>query len=419
MPLGRSESDDVTDLLPDIIPVVIVTGFLGAGKTSLLNSLLSDSCFRDTAVVVNEFGDIAVDHNLVRVGSQDLIVTTTGCLCCTASSDIRASLFDLFEARRSGAAPPFSRVVVETTGLADPAPIVNALTPGALPAKEQRVEIVGRRFRLAAIVTCFDVITGELALTRAFEAVKQVAFASTIMLTKTDLAKDPASRRDIAELTMRLAKMNPSAKIVDRNDPGFSLVDSFDGTYTPSGQVDDVGGWLALDRMLRSRDDHIGPAASSSHANDIRAISLIHDGLVTRAALDAFLMLLSSTAGASLLRMKGLVRIADDPDRPVVVHAVQHLMHPPTRLSAWPDEDRRTRLVVIGRGHDERALVDLFHALTDADSRSAGPRNWGIPALAAACVLAVAIVAALFHLIGTDAAAAIPQLVIPSNGDRP
>ena len=409
----------MTDLLPDIIPVVIVTGFLGAGKTSLLNSLLSDSCFRDTAVVVNEFGDIAVDHNLVRVGARDLIVTTTGCLCCTASSDIRASLFELLEARRTGVAPPFSRVLVETTGLADPAPIVNALTPGALPAKELRDEVVGRRFRLGAIVTCFDVITGELALTRAFEAVKQVAFASTIVLTKTDLAKDPAYRSDIAELTTRLAKMNPSANIVDRNDPGFSFADLFDGRYTPSVQVDDVSGWLALDRMLRSQDAHIGPAASSSHANDIRAISLIHDGPVTRGALDAFLMLLSSTVGANLLRMRGLVRIVDDPDRPMVVHAVQHLMHPPTRLSAWPDEDRRTRLVVIGRGHDERALVKVSHAVMDADNRRASARNWGIPALAAACVLAVAIGAALLHLVGTDAAATIRQLVIPANGDRP
>ena len=355
----------------------------------------------------------------MRVGSQDLIVTTTGCLCCTASSDIRASLFELLEARRTGVAPPFSRVLVETTGLADPAPIVNALTPGALPAKEPRDEVIGRRFRLGAIVTCFDVITGELALTRAFEAVKQVAFASTIVLTKTDLAKDPASRRDIAELTARLAKMNPSAKILDRNDAGFSFADLFDGRYTPSGQVEDVSGWLALDRMLRSQDAHIGPAASSSHANDIRAISLIHDGPVTRVALDAFLMLLSSTVGANLLRMKGLVRIADDPDRPMVVHAVQHLMHPPTRLSAWPDEDRRTRLVVIGRGHDERALVEVFHALMEADNRSASARNWGIPALAAACVLAVAIGAALLHLVGIDAAAAIHQLVNSANGDRP
>jgi len=409
----------VTDLLPDIIPVVVVTGFLGAGKTSLLNSLFLDSCFRDTAVVVNEFGDIAVDHNLVRVGSQDLMVTTTGCLCCTASSDIRASLFELLEARRSGVAPPFSRVLVETTGLADPAPIVNALTPGALPAKELRDEVVARRFRLGAIVTCFDVITGELALTRAFEAVKQVAFASTIVLTKTDLAKDPASRRDIAELTTRLAKMNPSAKILDRNDPGFSFADLFDGAYTPSSQVDDVSGWLALDRMLRSQDAKFGSAASSSHANDIRAISLIHDGPVTRVALDAFLMLVSNTVGANLLRMKGLVRIADDPDRPMVVHAVQHLMHPPTPLSAWPDEDRRTRLVVIGRGHDERALAEVFQVLIDADNRPASARNWRIPALAAACILAIAISAALVQLVKSDAAAAIRRLVISANGDRP
>jgi len=140
---------------------------------------------------------------------------------------------------------------------------------------------------------------------------------------------------------------------------------------------------------------------------------------VTRVALDAFLMLVSNTVGANLLRMKGLVRIADDPDRPMVVHAVQHLMHPPTPLSAWPDEDRRTRLVVIGRGHDERALAEVFQVLIDADNRPASARNWRIPALAAACILAIAISAALVQLVKSDAAAAIRRLVISANGDRP
>ncbi|HUI20072.1 MAG TPA: GTP-binding protein [Methylocella sp.] len=409
----------MTDPLSDMVPVVVVTGFLGAGKTTLLNELLSDPSFRDTAVVVNEFGDIAVDHNLVRVGSQDLVITTTGCLCCTASSDVRASLFELREASRAGHAPSFSRVVVETTGLADPTPIVNALTPGALPALRLGDQIVARGFRLARIVTCFDVITGELALKRAFEAVKQVAFASTIVLTKSDLAKDPASRRDIAQLRARLAAMNPSAEIIDRNDPGLSIESLFEGAYLPSDRMDDVTGWLALDRMLRSQDTRTRPAASSLHADDIRAISLIHDGPVTRAALDVFLGILSRTVGANLLRLKGLVRLADDPDRPMVVHAVQHLMHPPTRLSAWPDEDRRTRLVVIGRGHDERAVAEMFQALIGGDGGAGAVRPWRIPAFVVVFLLALSIGAAIVHSAGSNAVAAADHHVTSANGDRP
>jgi G3E family GTPase len=419
MPLGRSGRNRVTDQLADIIPVILVTGFLGAGKTTLLNGLLSGPSAGDTAVVVNEFGDLAVDGDLIQIGSRDLLVTSTGCLCCTAASDVRASLFGLLEASRAGRAPPFSRVVVETTGLADPAPIVNGLIPGALPAAGLRDHVVARRFRLARIVTCFDVITGELALEHAFEAVKQVAFADTILLTKTDLAEDPASRRDLAELTARLAAMNPSAEIIDRNSPDLSLSRLFAGAYLPDERAGDVAGWLALDRILRLEGPHLGQPASSLHAHDIRAIPLIHDGPVTRAALDRFLRLLANTAGANLLRLKGLVCLAEDPDQPLVVHAVQHLMHPPIRLPAWLDEDRRTRLVVIGRGHDERAVAEVFRMLVADPGTAAARRNWRVPAIATAFLLAIAIGAAVSHLFGADAVAAIHHLVTPANGDRP
>jgi G3E family GTPase len=399
------------------IPVVIVTGFLGAGKTTLLNRLLSDPAFRDTAVVVNEFGDISVDHDLVRVGSRELMVTTTGCICCTASSDVRASLFELVEAARAHQAPSFSRVVIETTGLADPAPIVNSLTPGALPVTGLQAEDVEKNFRLASIVTCFDAITGELALERFFEAMKQVAFATTIVLTKTDLMNDAASRRDTAELEGRLAKINPSAKILYRAESEHSFKHFFEGAYAPSGEVEDLDGWLAIDRMLRLQVGDDDQASSSSHSSDIRAISLVSDGAMTRSALDCLLMLLSRTAGASLLRVKGLVRLADDPDRPAVVHAVQHLMHPVSRLPDWPNEDRRTRIVVIGRGHDERALTDVFHSLMGAGVAAQPQSSWGIAAFAVACLFAIALGAVIASLIGWDAGP-IRQLLSPPTGDH-
>jgi len=224
----------MTDVLPQIIPVVLITGFLGAGKTTLLNACLEGAGFRDTAVIVNEFGDISVDHDLVRAGSREMMITTTGCICCTASSDVRLSLYELFEASRTGQIPPFSRVAIETTGLADPAPIVNALTPGAAPALGMRDHVVARRFRLASIVACVDVVTGDAALNAAFEAMKQVAFASSILLTKTDLMPQETSPEHVARLKARLASINPSADIVDARMSQPSLGAASKATMHPA-----------------------------------------------------------------------------------------------------------------------------------------------------------------------------------------
>lgn len=391
----------MTNLLPQIIPVVLITGFLGAGKTTFLNDWLADESFRDTAVIVNEFGEISIDHDLVRAGSREMMVTTTGCICCTASSDVRASLFELFEASRTGQIPPFSRVVIETTGLADPAPIVNALTPGAAPAVGMRDHVVARRFRLASIVACVDAVTGEPALNSAFEAMKQVAFSSSILLTKTDLVAQEASRTDLDRLKARLASINPSAKIAERGDVETFFARCFEEAYAPSHISDDVVGWLALDRMIRSEAPTTPPMGPALHGDDIRATALACDGSMTRAALDLLLTVLAKTAGAQLLRVKGLVRLADDPDRPMVVHAVQHLIHPPKQLPEWPTEDCRTRLVVIGRGHDEKALISLFDSLVDDPNRPRGARRWR--AMAAAGIATIAITFALLQLTGPNA----------------
>lgn len=404
------------DILPEIIPVVILTGFLGAGKTTLLNALLSDETFRGTAVVVNEFGDIAVDNDLIRIGSRELLVTTNGCLCCTPGSDIRVSLFELLEGANAGRAPVFSKVIVETTGLADPAPIVNALIPGTLPAFGMRDHVVARRFRLTQIVTCFDVITGETALKQAFEAVKQVAFASTIVLTKTDLSLENRASPKLAALKRHIASINPSAEIVDRNEANGSLTRIFEGNYLPGDRVDDVTGWLAIDRMLRSEHHETDTVKSSPHTDDIRAISLVHNGPISRASLDILLMLLSNAVGAKLLRMKGLVCLADDLDRPLVVHAVQHLMHPPVRLPAWPDQDRRTRLVIIGRGLDERALTETFRALVANDSGSVR-RPWRMPVLGL-ILFAIAIITGILHVTNSKTMAAVDDHIPSVNGDH-
>lgn len=387
----------MTEVLPQIIPVVLMTGFLGAGKTTLLNACLEAEGFRDTAVIVNEFGDISVDHDLVRAGSRAMMITTTGCICCTASSDARVSLYELLEASRTGEIPPFSRVVIETTGLADPAPIVNALTPGAVPAFGMRDHVVARRFCLASIIACVDVVTADAALNSAFEAMKQVAFASSILLTKTDLVPQETSSEHVARLKARLASINPSADIAERVDVEAFFAHCFEGRYAPNRQKDDVVGWLALDRMMRSDPGSAPSTGPAYHRDDICATVLMHDGSMTRAALDLLLNVLVRTAGAQLLRIKGLVRLSDDPERPMVVHAVQHLMHPPTQLASWPSEDRRTKLVVIGRGHDEKALISLFETLVDDAGRPLVTRSWRGPAIAAAGFATMVAALVLFY----------------------
>tara|TARA_B100001778_G_scaffold330561_1_gene333257 strand:+ start:1203 stop:1967 length:765 start_codon:yes stop_codon:yes gene_type:complete len=174
----------------DPVAVTLLTGFLGSGKTTLVNSLVSDPRMADTAVIINEFGSIAIDHDLVRAGSERYMRTTTGCLCCSASSDIRTSLFELHDARMKGAIGPISRVVIETTGLADPAPIINSLIPGGAPATALRDHAVARHFYLQGVITAFDTIDGRATLASFIEGWKQLAFADAVILTKTDIAEE-------------------------------------------------------------------------------------------------------------------------------------------------------------------------------------------------------------------------------------
>ncbi|MFN4169812.1 MAG: CobW family GTP-binding protein, partial [Pannonibacter phragmitetus] len=230
------------------IPVIVLTGFLGSGKSTLLQELLARENGQDTAVIINEFGEVPIDHDLVRVGRGELMRTSTGCLCCTAGSDVRGTLYELYEAVESGDVAPFSRVIIETTGLADPAPLVNQLVAGAMPAMGLRDHVVARHFVLAGVVTTVDIITGEITLENHFEAAKQVAFADRIVLTKTDLAQDPASKRDIALLAEGLRQLNPAAELIDRHGEGVDLDSLFvPRNYQPAGLGEDVLGWLAMD----------------------------------------------------------------------------------------------------------------------------------------------------------------------------
>lgn len=362
---GSKSSPQATLTAGARIPVTLLTGFLGSGKTTLLNDLLTRPAMAGTAVIVNEFGTIPVDHDLVQTGRETYLRTSTGCLCCTATSDIRASLYELDQAVAGGAVAPIQRVVIETTGLADPAPIVNSLIAGGAPALGLRDHVVARRYRLAGVVTAFDALEGLSTLERFMEGWKQLAFADRIVLTKTDL---PHLARD---WQAELQHLNPAATLHDRHAPGFDLTALFgQGIYSPDGKAEDVAGWLAMERLAAPHDHTHDPARHGG----IEAVSLTHDVPLDRRALDVFLKVVTSNIDSGLLRMKGLFAVSDDPERPIVAHAVQHRLYPLSQLDRWPDESRQTRVVLIGQNMPVRQIRDLFAALAPRPRKVFG---WG------------------------------------------
>jgi G3E family GTPase len=392
------------------IPVTILSGFLGAGKSTLINALLSDPQMADTAIVVNEFGDIGIDHELIRVDQREMMVTTLGCICCTVGSDIHTSLYDLHEAAAKEPRLAFSRVIVETTGLADPAPLINQLVPGHAQAFGVRDQVVARRFRMAGFVCAVDATTAEQTLDEHFECLKQIAFADRIVLTKTDLNNraDPDNER----LTTHLRRLNPTAHVLDRHDRDFDIASLFQPRgYVTAERGEDVEGWLALERVIAAEPTEHGTARRQRHDAGIASFALTHDVPIAPDDLANFLGILKIIAGARLLRLKGLVCVSDDPDRPFVLHVVQHNVHPPSRLDAWPSEDRRTRLVLITNGLDHSTVKRLFGAVTDPISkyRQAGPKL----IVVAASLIALITAGVLLSIYGLAKAGIAATVTVP------
>ncbi|MCX8253586.1 Cobalamin synthesis protein cobW/p47k family protein [Beijerinckiaceae bacterium RH AL1] len=329
---------------PPPFDLVVVTGFLGAGKTTLLNRLLRDSALSDTLVLINEFGSVGLDHHLVERVDGDMLVMTSGCLCCSIRGDLVATLEDALRARDNGRMSPFTRVLIETTGLADPAPVLHTVM--AHP-------YLRMRFRLQAVVTLVDAVVGDATLDAHQEAVKQVAMADRLILSKADLAGDTA------HLEARLRRLNPGAPLF-RADKA-SVADLLRGvSYDPVARGADAKAWLAAEALEQAPDHHHHDV--NRHDARIRAFSLRWPRPVAPAALSLFLDLLVSAHGARLLRCKGLVALTDDPARPAVVHAVQHVVHPLQRLESWPDYDHATRLVFIVQDLDEAFVAGLWSA---------------------------------------------------------
>lgn len=358
----------------DILPVTLLTGFLGSGKSTLLTQILRDPRFSDTAVVVNEFGEIGLDGFLVEHADDQIIEMTSGCLCCTIRGDIRETLMDLYGRRSRGDVPSFQRVVVESTGLADPAPVIHTLMSDPM---------LDRRYMLGGVVTTVDAVTGSSTLERHPECLKQVAVADRLVVTKTDLARDPFSRNDVHELMAHLQAINPGAQVFDRHDPIFDLKRLFDTSlYDPEAKTLDVQKWLNAEGVSNGHDHHHHDHDHdhdhghghghhqhdvSRHGSDIRAFTLTFEKPLSIDAFGSALEALTTVQGANLLRVKGIVNTIDRPGRPLVIHGVQHVFHDPVWLDAWPDADERSRLVFITHKIERQTLETFFSAWTESN----------------------------------------------------
>ena len=344
------------------IPLTVLTGFLGAGKTSLLNRLITDPALAETAVIINEFGEIGLDHLLVKPIREGVVLLQSGCLCCTLRGDLVGALEQLLRDLDNGRAV-FRRVVLETTGLADPVPVLQ--TTMAHP-------YLVMRYRLDGVIAVVDAMNGAATLDAHMEAVKQVAVADRIVLTKTDLLTAPDGQRGREALVARLHRLNPAAPILDAaaNEASPERLLTC-GLFDPARKIPDVKRWLAADAYAGGVGDHGHHQHHhdvNRHDDRIRAFSFATDAAIPAAMFDMFLELVRSVHGPNLLRLKGIVKLAETPASPVVIHGVQHIFHPVVRLPRWPDGDERTRIVLISRDLDPDAVKRLFDAFLGASA---------------------------------------------------
>jgi len=403
-------------------PVTILTGFLGSGKTTLLNRALRDPAMANTAVVINEFGEVGLDHVLAAQSDDTIMVLENGCLCCTVFGDLVTTLNNLYHQREDGKIPRFDHVVIETSGLADPSPLIQAFLSDPTLAG---------LYRIGAVVATVDAVNGPHTLDEHIESVRQVALADTILTTKLDLLESvpaqppPETGRKVAagdqvgvaadeqtptrlvaladlplsggggdksasqleaELIMRLQRLNPAAKILRIDDPSFNVGTLLRGEgLDPNNAKADVRAWLnAAAYLEQDSHGHAGHAHHDHehgdhdhhhlHDRDIASFCFTRDQPIPREALRLLLDALQQNLGPNLLRVKGIVNVAEEPERPAVIQGAQHLLHNLTWLERWPDADHTSKIVFITQGFDRAEVEDMIALLDRVATRTAAAR---------------------------------------------
>jgi G3E family GTPase len=342
------------------ILVTIVTGFLGSGKTTLLNSLLKHPDMSQAAVIVNEFGEIGLDYDLIERSDESVVQLENGCLCCTVKSDLIDTFRDLHMLRQSGEVPKFDRVLVETTGIANPGPILQIILTDPL---------VSTCYALDGVVTLIDVINAEETLANFDESVHQAAVADRIILTKTDLLGGNERENRLTRINDRLQKLNPGATIYQSQERKLSPSDVFGNGLLDAGTIKtDIASWQQVDT---DRPDVDGDPSAHAHDPLINTFCLVRDQAISIDTLRLFLEALTLEAGPDLLRVKGLVSVAERPETPAVIQGAQQIFHSLEWLADWPSDDRRTRIIFITRGMDKAYIEDSFDLIERVADRTA------------------------------------------------
>jgi G3E family GTPase len=350
-------------------PISVITGFLGSGKTTLLNKLLQHPAMQHAAVVINEFGNVGIDHLLVRAATEDIVLMDNGCLCCTIRGDMVATLQELLDKRERGEIPQFDRIVMETTGLADPAPIIHTLLND---------DDLKGLFYLDHVITTVDGVYGLQQLDQHYETVKQSAVADTLIITKTDLTESP----HLTALIQRLQKLNPAARIFHTVIETAEIAQLFNHKlYNPATKHLDVQRWLQADAyretapMLSIQSiKNIAQNTDIHHDDYIRSFCIEYDDPISWTVLNRWFQQLTALRGKDLLRTKGIV-YTQETELPVIVQGVQHIFQPPTTLEAWHIDPPRSQIVFITRNLEkavlEKMLDVLVHSKTHVESIAA------------------------------------------------
>lgn len=334
---------------PDLIPVNVITGFLGSGKTSIIQRLLASPDLRDTAVLVNEFGEIGLDHDVLQHLNENTILLGNGCVCCAIRGDLKDALRDLFSQLTRKEIRPFGRVIIETSGLADPVPIAYTI---------QSEPVLRHHFRIGNTVTAIDAVNGLQHLARYCESIKQVAVADFLIITKSDLADGG----QVEALRKKLAHLNAGAPIIDGAETELDPAELF------SGDLSDAASRTGAAKSWSSRlADHHDAGLAHEHSEGVHSISIHFDTPLDWTAFGIWMTMLLHRHGDRVLRIKGLLNVRDV-DTPLLINGVQHIVHAPVHLPAWPDDDHRSRLVFIVdgiNGDDIRRSLMAFNQLAN------------------------------------------------------